>query len=164
MTRSDRWERRLVELTRAITEAATAYEARWTLAALRRVDEDIHGRLRRQIGFWQEASRHGTEDEIVLQGEALVRGYRRAVEVMAASGESDDAYLLGRGPAGQVIAIGHQMASADHVAALYPGAVFWDADELAGVLDDPEAFQRVSVIKRVFPGAVATEARSRTDA
>lgn len=161
----DRFERKLVELTRAITDAAVAYEARWTLAALHRVDADIHARLRRQIDLWREASCRGSEYEIVAQGEALVRGYRRAVEVMTENGESDGAYLIGRDAgSGLTVAIGHSTASAGRVAALYPDAVFWTVDEVTAVLSESEAFQRVSAIKRAFPGAVATEFRPRTNA
>ena len=154
--RLDRFERKLVELTKAITEAATAYESRWTLAALHRVDPEIHGRLRRQTDFWQEASRRGSEDEIVAHGEALVRGYRRAVEVMTTSGEADDAYVIGKDEAsGLVIAIGHQVAAADRVAALYPDALFCSPDEIAGLLNQLGGFQTVAAIKRAWPGAMA---------
>ena len=158
---TSRFEKRLSELITAITAAATAYEARWTLAALYRVDPDIHGRLRRQIDLWTEASRQGEEDEIVLQGEALVRGYRRAFEILTASGAEDDVYLLGVDEAsGLRIAIGHQVAAADRVAALHPDAVWISPDEVAGLLNSLGGFQTVLAIKRRFPGAVALPQRS----
>lgn len=160
MTASARWERKLTELTKAITGAACAYEARWTLAALHRVDPDIHARMRRQTELWLEAARRGTEDEIVTQGEALVRGYRRAVEVMSAAGESDDSYWIGRDEAsGLVIAIGHQVAAADRVVALHPDAAFFTPDELAGLLNSLDGFRAIAEMKRLFPGAVALPQR-----
>lgn len=156
MSGSSRFEARLQRLTTEITAAATAYEARWTLAALHRVDPDIHARLQRQISLWMEASRDGDEDEIVTQGEALVRGYRRAVEVMTTANESDDAYLVGKDqPSGLVIAIGHSTASADRVAALYPEAIFVTPDEIAGLLNSLDGFGAIATMKRAWPGAIA---------
>lgn len=154
------WETELQRLTRAIAAAATAYEARWTLAALHRVDSEIHGRLRRQIDLWLEASRRGDEDEIVTQGEALVRGYRRAVEVMVTAEAEDDAYVMGVDEAsGLRIAIGHQAAAADRVAALYPDAVWLSPDEVAGILNSLDGFRFILEAKRRFPGAVALPQR-----
>lgn len=156
MAGSERFETRLANLVASITTAATAYEARWTLAALYGVDPTIHGKLRRQIGLWQEASRDGGMDDIVLQGEALVRGYRRAVEVMVASRAEDDAYMLGHDEAsGLVIAIGRSQACAARVAQTHPEAVYLDADEVAGLLHGLTGFKTIAAIKQAWPGATA---------
>lgn len=160
MSAPDTFERKLQKLAASITEAATAYEARWTLAALHRVDPDIHGRLRRQIDLWQEASRHGGEDEIVAQGEALVRGYRRAVEIMVGAGAADDAYILGVDEvSGLRVAIGDQVAAADRVAALHPGTIWLSTDEVAGLLNSLDGFAAIAAMKRAWPAAVALPQR-----
>ena len=160
MSAPDAFERKLHKLASDITSAATAYEARWTLAALHRVDPDIHGRLRRQIDLWLEASRHGDEDEIVTQGEALVRGYRRAVEIMVGAGAADDAYILGADEAsGLRVAIGDQVAAADRVAALHPGTIWLSTDEVAGLLNSLDGFAAIAAMKRAWPAAVALPQR-----
>jgi len=60
----------------SVGEAALAFESRWTLAALNRVDADIYARLREQRALFDEAMGAGDADEIELHGAAMVRGYR----------------------------------------------------------------------------------------
>jgi len=160
MSAETRFERRMTALATQITAAATAYEARWTLAALARVEPDIHSRMQRQIALWATACRGDDDDEIVTQGEALVRGYRRAIEVMTTAGAEDDAYMLGSDEAsGLRIAIGHQVAAADRVAALYPDAVWLSPDEVAGILHSLDGFRFILEAKRHFPAAVTMPQR-----
>lgn len=151
------FERRLTALTAEITAAATAYEARWTLAALYRADPDISGRLRRQIGLWNDAVREADPEAVEIQGRALCRGYVKAVEAMTLSGAADDAYQVGKDEAsGLTLAIGHQIASAEHVAATHgPDVVFVTPDEIAGLLNSLDGFAAIAAMKRAFPGAVA---------
>lgn len=154
------FERALADLTTRVAAAATAFEARWTLAALFRVDPEIHRRMQRQIGLWHTAAKAGEEAEVVAQGEALMRGYRRAVETMEAANEADDAYLIGKDEAsGLVLAIGHQVAAADRVATLHPDAVWISPDEIAGILNSLDGFRFILEAKRHFPGAVALPKR-----
>lgn len=159
---SDRVERRLAALTADITAAATAYEARWTLAALHRVDPDISSRLRRQIGLWNDATRSEDFEQVDLQGAALIRGYRKAVEVMTMSGAADDAYQIGKDEAsGLTLAIGHQIASAEHVGVMHgPDVVFITPDEIAGLLNSLDGFAAIAAMKRAWPGAVALPQKS----
>jgi hypothetical protein len=42
----------------AVSEAATPFESRWTLAALKRVDPDIHRRLLEQRSLFDQAHGH----------------------------------------------------------------------------------------------------------
>lgn len=159
---SDRFERRLHALTADITAAAVAYEARWTLASLFRTSSDIAGKLNRQIVLWNAAARDGDHDEIELQGRALIRGYRKASEIMSASGAEDDAYTIGKDEAsGLTLAIGHQIASAEHVAQKYgPDVVFLTPDEVAGLLNSLNGFAAIASMKRAWPGAVALPSTS----
>jgi hypothetical protein len=147
------FERRLAELTKRITDAATAFEKRWTLAALRRVNPDIAGRLGKQIDLWHAAVKLNDVGAIEKQGEAMVRGYRKAAEVLTDAQEPDDAYLVGQGSTGLRLVIGHSPAQAD----AEPGAIFFTPDELAELLPTfgGEAFQALLKIKRAFPGALA---------
>ncbi|ACL60610.1 hypothetical protein [Methylobacterium nodulans] len=150
------FERRLARLVAEITAAASAYEARWTLAALHRVDAELHARLRRQIDLWLAASGSFDEDEIERQGGALVRGYRIAYARMGTEGVEDDAYLIGKDEAsGLRIAIGDSPASADRVAELDPACAFFTPDEIAGLLHQLGGFRTIAAVKRAFPGALA---------
>ncbi|GJE45684.1 hypothetical protein [Methylobacterium soli] len=150
---SDCFEKRLQRLTVDITAPATAHEARWTLAALRRVDPEIGARLDRQIGLWLEAARTGDEDEIELQGGGLARGYRKAAEIMQAADAEDDSYLLGHDAAsGLTLAIGHSPASAEAVKVNHgPDAVWMTPDEVAGLLQSLGGFETIAAIKRAWP-------------
>lgn len=154
-------ERALDRLRPTVTAAATAYEARWTLAALDRVDSELHAKLTRQIGLWHAATRG--EDAALLErhGQGLVRGYQRAAETMALSGEGDDAFYIGSDPAsGLTIAIGHQMASAAHAQAAWPGAIFLTPDEVCALVArslGTREIEALVAIKRAWPGALITD-------
>jgi hypothetical protein len=135
--RQDRkFDQTLSELCREITEAALSYERRWTNSALQRVEPEIARKLDSQRARWAKASVTGDEDEILLQGRALCRGYRKAVEVMEAANEPEDSFVLGRDPrTGFTVAIGHQKAAADRVVELHgDSVVFVSPDEVAAIL------------------------------
>jgi hypothetical protein len=98
---------------RMVSEAALAFERRWTLAGLRRVDADVAGRLVTQQRLFDSAMEDGTADDAALHGAAMVRGWRKAVEVMEAAGGADDAYVLEQDPrTGLRVAIGESKAVA----------------------------------------------------
>jgi hypothetical protein len=156
--RSERAEREIERLQPAITAAAVAFEQRWTLAALRRVDAGLHARLLRQHALWTAALAGDDVVEVVAQGEAMVRGWRAAVAAMIAEGEQDCACLVGRDTAsGLVLAIGTSLAAADQVRqSVGPDAVFLTPDEVAGLLAGLGGFETLAAIKRAFPGATAS--------
>jgi hypothetical protein len=139
----------------AVTEAAVAFERRWTLAALKRVNPDIHHRLLEQRGLFDKAATTGTPKEIEDHGAAMVRGYAKAVSVLEAVGEPDNAYLLGQDPrTGFRVAIGEQKAAAARVVELHGRSVIWiTPDEVAAIIANIEAFKPIATIKRLFPGA-----------
>lgn len=153
----ERFENKLAKVRHGVTAAATAFEARWTLAALSRVDAELHAKLSRQIGLWHAAMRGDSAHDLERQGQGLVRGYQRAAEAMALSGEADDAFYVGHDAAsGLCIAIGHQMASAAHAQEAFPGAVFLTPDEIAALLGRIMGIDQVVAVKRAWPGAVVT--------
>ena len=95
-----------VEWQAKVGDAALPFEARWTEAALRRIDPALHARFLTQREKFNAALENGTIDEVVEQGAAMVRGYVAVVAAMEAAGAPDDAYQIGRGPAGLTIGIG----------------------------------------------------------
>ena len=137
----------------AVAEAALPFERRWTLAALNRVDPDIHRRLIAQRSLLDQAQVTGTAEEIELHGAALCRGYAKAIQLVAA--EPDDAYMLGQDMrSGFRVAIGRQKAVAQRVREVHGKTVIYvTPDEVAAIVANLEAFKPIVAIKRLFPGA-----------
>jgi hypothetical protein len=142
-----------VEWQTKVSEAAVPFEARWTEAALRRIDPELHDRFRKQRELFNAALENGTIDEVVHNGAAMVRGYVAVVAAMEAAGASDDAYQIGRGPGGLTIAIGPKPCCA-RVQELYGVKVQWfSPDEIAAIIEMDARFKTLVDVKRVFPGA-----------
>jgi len=138
-----------------VSSAACAFESRWTLAALRRVDGDLARRLFEQRGLFDQACVTGTAEEVDLQGAALCRGYAAAVQTLSQAQAPDDAYMLGADPvSGLKVAIGDQKAAAARVREIHGERVVWvTPDECASLLASVEAFKFVGAVKQFFPGA-----------
>jgi hypothetical protein len=145
----------------AVAEAAVTFESRWTLAALKRVDADLHRRLLEQRDLYDAAMVTGSYDEIETQGAAMARGYYAVARAMEAASEADDAYMIGRDPrSGFTVAIGEQKAAADRVRQLHGATVVWTTpDEVAAIFANIEAFKPIAAIKRMFPGAEIVDVR-----
>jgi hypothetical protein len=144
--------------TKAVAEAAGAFEARWTLLALKRVNPDLHQALREQLNLFDEMVITGSAVDIDEHGPATCRGWAAAVKAMEAA--PDDAYLVGYDSGtGTRIAIGNHK-SADRVRDVYGNeCVFFTADEVAGLLGTNEAFVRMSEVKEIWPGAEIVDIR-----
>jgi hypothetical protein len=140
-------------------KAATAFERRWTLGALKRVDAGLAKRLRLQLDDFNEATLSGSESDVEKHGAATCRGYAAVVRAMEAAGAPDDAYLEGWCPrTGFRVAIANQRAAADRVVELHGRQVcFVTPDEVAAILSGLEGFKLIDVIKRQFPGAEALD-------
>jgi hypothetical protein len=135
-----------------ITDAASAFEARWTMLALRRVDHELHEALREQQGLYYEATMHGAPGDVATQGRALVRGYAAAVNAMEQAGHHNDAYLVGRHN-GVVVVISDQKAVQSRlvdIASNGERAILMSPDEVALLMGSLEG---LSMIKQLFPGA-----------
>lgn len=142
-----------VEWQAKVGDAALPFQARWTEAALRRIDPGLHDRFRKQRERFNAALESGTLDEVVAQGAALVRGYVAVVAAMEAAGAPDDAYQIGRGPAGLTIGIGPKPCC-PRLRELYGNAVQWfSPDEIAAIIEMDARFKEIVDIKRAFPGA-----------
>jgi hypothetical protein len=140
---------------RAVSEAAIPFESRWTWAALKRVDPDVHDRLREQCKLFNSVLGTGPLADVEAHGAATCRGYAKAFQLLEGAAEPDDAYQLGQDPrTGLRIAIGHQKASAGRLREVYGEAVVWiTPDEVAMLLAIVDAFKPITVSKRLFPGA-----------
>ena len=147
--------------SREVSAAAVAFERRWTLAALKRVDPDLAERLSKQQELFNRAAVTSTIEEVEAHGAAMCRGYAMAVRALEANSEPDDAYTLGQDPrSGFKIAIGHQKSAAERVAELHGNSVIWiSPDEVAAVLSQLEGLKALSTIKQIFPGAELIDIR-----
>jgi hypothetical protein len=142
-----------VEWQGKVSDAALPFEARWTEAALRRIDPGLHDRFRKQRELFNAALENGTIDEVVEHGAATVRGYVAVVTAMQAADAPDDAYQIGRGPSGLTFAIGPKPCCA-RLQELYGNVVQWfSPDEIAAIIEMDARFKALAEVKRVFPGA-----------
>ena len=138
-----------------VSSAAAQFESRWTMLALRRVDEGLARRLHEQRGLFDEACFAGEGSEVEEHGAAMCRGYAAAVRALTSADEPDDAYLLGSDPAsGLKVAIGSQKAAVARVREIHGQDVIWlTPDEVAALMASVEAFKFVGAVKQLFPGA-----------
>jgi hypothetical protein len=142
-----------VEWQAKVSDAALPFEARWTEAALRRIDPGLHARFRKQRELFNAALENGTIDEVVGHGAAMVRGYVAVAAAMEVAGAADDAYHIGRGPGGLTIGIGPKPCCA-RLQELHGNAVPWfSPDEIAVIIEMDARFKALAEVKRVFPGA-----------
>lgn len=142
-----------------VSTAALAFERRWTMAALKRVNPDLAIRLREQCLLFDRACVVGEVEEVSTQGAATCRGHAAAARVMEEANEPDCSYLIGKCPrTGFTIAIGEQKAAAERVREIHGERVVWvTPDELASIMNSIEAFKLIAAIKRLFPGAEIIE-------
>lgn len=100
--------------------AANAFERRWTVDALRRVDNDLYEALIDQQQMLHEAYFKGTEQEIRRHGSAMCRGWQAAVERMEKEQKPDDAYLMCEDiPTGTKVAIAKHEAAKTRIQQIY---------------------------------------------
>jgi hypothetical protein len=146
----------------AVRDAARAFEARWTWAALKRVDPDVHGRLVEQRNIFDRVVVTGMAAEVETHGAALCRGYAKAVQALDAAAERDDAYLLGQDPrSGFRVAIGEHKATAERVRELHGQSVVWvTPDEVAALLAGLHGIDQIAEVKRLFAGAEILDVRA----
>jgi hypothetical protein len=146
---------------RAVSEAAIPFESRWTWAALKRVNSEVHDRLRKQCDLFAYSLENGSFADVKAHGLATCRGYAKAFQVLATAAEPDATYQLGEDPhTGFRVAIGHQKAAAERVRESHGEGVVWiTPDEVAALLGNLEAFKPIAGIKRLFPGAEILDIR-----
>ena len=149
----DPFELALTNIGAEIARAASAYEVRWTWLALRRVNPDIAAKIDRQRKLYEAAKSGRSIHELRDQGEALVRGYRKAVEVMEASMEPEDNYLVGQCPrTGWRIVIGHNPAQAQ-LGGEAEGCAWFTPDEVAALFAETDGAKALMSVKSAWPGA-----------
>ncbi len=142
-----------------VGDAARAFEARWTLYSLRKVDPQLAIRFQKQRNEFADILITGTDQQVSDHGAATLRAYSKVTAVMEASGLADDAYLIGEDKeTGTKIAIGTHKSSVERVVDLHDGQVlFYTPDELAALVAKPAKSSVLASIKSYFPGAEMVE-------
>lgn len=138
-----------------ISQAAQAFESRWTQLALRRLDPELATALHEQRNLWVEAVVTGMRADIEMHGAAMVRGYVAVTAALEAAGIPDDAYQVGRDPVtGLMVAIGDQKAATMRVREVYgEDVILISPDEVATLFANVAALKSIADVKRRFPGA-----------
>jgi hypothetical protein len=138
-----------------ISQAAQAFESRWTQLALRRLDPELAASLHEQRNLWVEAVVTGMRADIELHGAAMVRGYVAVTAALEAAGIPDDAYQIGQDPVtGLMVAIGDQKAAVGRICEVYgEDVILISPDEVATLFANVAALKQIADVKRQFPGA-----------
>mgnify|MGYP001400296296 CR=1 FL=1 len=139
-----------------VANAAAAYERRWTVAALKALDPELHARFVGQQDDWHAALVTGSDADVREQTAAMCRGWAAITKRM--EGQPDDAYMLGICPrTGLRVAITTQKAVCGRLQELGGEPVLLvHPDEVAVML---AAQQAIASIKSVYPGAEVIELR-----
>ena len=141
-----------------VGRAAEAFEGRWTLRALKRVDEKLHELFTEQEEDYGQALIVGDQGAVEEQAGAMVRAYVAVTQRMVEAQEPDDVYLLGLDAhTGTRVAIGDQQHARARVRELHGDAVIWfTPDEVAAMVAGLEAIKRA---KAVWPDAEVIQIR-----
>lgn len=150
--------RRLATAAFEVGQAAVAFEARWTYAALRRAAPDLAERLNRQTALWWDARPTDDSERIIRMAQAMVRGYSLCTKAMEDQNHPDDAYQVVMTDGGRVYTFGPQ-ACAEYLAEKFPGSIHYTFEAAAEVLDSHSRL--VGTALAVFPGAQVLETRVR---
>lgn len=140
--------------------AAAAFESRWTLRALRRVDAELYEAVCDQRSLFHEALITGEDAAVREHGEAMCRGWAAAVRRLEEAAEPDDAFLLGQDTrTGLKVAISDQRAASARVRELHGERVcFLTPDEVAAMF---AGLQGVAAVKALWPNSEVIEVRER---
>jgi hypothetical protein len=133
-----------------VSLSAAAFESRWTMRTLKRVDAELCQAVDEQRQLYHEARLIGNEQQIKEHGEAMCRGWSAAVKRMEQEQEPDDSYILGQS-GGITVAIGVQQSASARVRELHGDRTIWlTPDEVASMF---VGLQDIAKVKALWPGA-----------
>ena len=147
---------RIHEQHKAVETVRAAFDARWTTSALRRVDIDLADKLAAQVSKFHKALLVSDVDDVEKHGNATVRGYRRAIEVMDAADVEHDAYLVGQDTqSGLRVVVSRSNATATNPPDTIGDNVFIvQVDELARLLASVPNLAFLVAFAKQFPKSV----------
>lgn len=130
--------------------AERSFSSRWRLSTLQRVDPDLHARIVEQRDLYDAAMLMGSDEDVKVQSEAMVRGWRAACQRMEQPLQPDDAYLVGTNlDTFTRVVIGHHKGSAARQQ-VQDGhtVIFITPDEVAAMFG---AMTALKTVKELFP-------------
>ena len=135
-----------------VAPAEAAFRSRWQTQTLARIDPSLHRLLMEQETLYDAALVTGSDDEAREQSEAMVRGWRAAVQAMERADHADDAYFVGQDPAtGAKVVIGQHKASVRRLQVENgQKVIFVTPDEVAKLVAGLEI---IAEAKAIFPDA-----------
>lgn len=141
--------------------AAASFETRWTMDALYRAAPDLHEAIEDQQRMFYESLVTGDDKEIHAHGEAMCRGWEKAIETMEKSGIANDAYHIGQ--FGDVtVAIGRQKKMPDWFREQFGYDVVWlNPREVAAMFMQ---YRQAQDVKHLWPDAEIVEVRAKREA
>lgn len=145
---------RIHEEHRNVETVRAAFDARWTMSALERVDAPLAEKLRTQVSKFHRSLVVSDLDEVEKHGAATVRGYRRAIDVMEAAEVEDDAYLVGQdSQSGLRVVVARSNATLTHDPKRFgENAFVVQVDELARLFASTPNFAVLAAAAKSFPG------------
>lgn len=138
--------------------AAAMFETRWTMDALYRVAPDLPEAIEDQRSMFYEILVTGEDREIIEHGEAMCRGWAKAIETMEKSGIADDAYHIGT--FGEVtVMIGREKTMPPWLREQYGNEVqYLNPREVAAMFMQ---IRHVEVVKALWPDAEIVAVRDK---
>jgi hypothetical protein len=155
-----RTDRTVQHWWKEVSDAAQAFEARWMMLSLQRVDPELAMALQEERDAFDQATIVGSSNEVENLGASVCRGLAAATKAMESAGAAETAYMLGADPAtGFKLAIGMNKGSAGRVRQMHgEDYTFHTPDELAAILgtriaDGDRQVDFMVSVKTLFPGA-----------
>lgn len=127
-----------------VATAARAFESRWTIRALRRIDAELADRFDAALSDWHETCLTGDDADIKELGGGIVRGYEVITKRMEDAGADHDAYMTGT-----CYRTGTQVIISTNKACSDIGAIHITPDEVAALVGGMETLKQA---KSIFPG------------
>lgn len=80
-------DRRIKEMVRRVNDEEAAFVRRWPTSSLALVDQQLYVKLNEQLGWFRESAIvHPNYERIIDEGEATIRGFQAATELMSQKG------------------------------------------------------------------------------
>jgi hypothetical protein len=138
-----------------VSEAALAFEARWTRRALRNHKPALADAFEQAVAAFDRAMSIGTATEVTDSGARLCRAYGVISAGMAAVNAPADAYMIGRDPATNTeIIIASVPAAAERAREQgHRFAKWFSPDEIATIIGLDARAKKIADVKAAFPGA-----------
>lgn len=135
-----------------VAPAENAFKSRWRFSTLEKLDPELAQAVREQDALYDSAMLKGSDEDVRLQSEAMVRGWRAACQRMEHPLQQDDAYFIGFD-----VKTGTKVCIADHKGCAARAqqvegqqVVYVSPDEVARLMGGVSA---ITNVKGLFPDA-----------